>query len=107
MPKTLLLFSFLTFSIFSFAGNGAPNTWIEDPPRVSIYPNPTSNYFGLSNIEGITKLTIFNLLGKEIRSFDVEESLKYNISDLPNGMYLIKMTNSNQKIVSTQRLQKR
>ncbi len=106
MAKTLLLFSFLTFSLFSFAGNGVP-TWNDDPPKVSIYPNPTANFFGLSNIEGISQLTIFNLLGKEMRNFKAESGVKYDISDLPNGMYLIQMTDTKQKIVSTLRLQKR
>ena len=107
MAKALLLFSFLTFSIFSYGESGTPTNWFDDPPKVSIYPNPTANYFGLSNSEGIAQLTIFNLVGKEIRKFDAASGLKYDISDLPNGMYLIKMTDNNQKIISTLRLQKR
>ena len=106
MAKTLLLFFSLTFSLLSFAENGVPH-WTDDPPKVSIYPNPTANFFGLSNIEGISQLTIFNLLGKEMRNFEAENGVKYDISDLPNGMYLIQMTDSKQKIVSTLRLQKR
>ena len=107
MVRTLLLLFFLTFSIFSFGETGHFDDRYGDPPKVSIYPNPATNHFGLSTSEGIAKLTIFNLVGKEIRTFKTVSEAKYDISDLPNGMYLVQMIDENQKTVSTLRLQKR
>lgn len=110
MLKTLLTTIFFSLSIFLFGSNGLEYSGIPDflnPPKISVYPNPTSDFFAVSNSEGILELKIYNLVGKEMRSFDVEDGLKYNISDLPNGMYLIQLINNKKKIVNTQRLQKR
>jgi len=107
MMRAILLFSFLIFSFVALANNDLPKERFWDPPKVSVYPNPTSDFFGLTNSSEVAKLTIFNLVGKEMRSFKTEEGGKYNVSDLPNGMYLIQMTNHNKKIINTQRLHKR
>ena len=110
MLKTLLTTIFLSCSILVFGSNGLIEANVfdfADPPKISVYPNPTSDFFAVSDPEGISKLKVFNLVGKEMRSFNVESGLKYNVSDLPNGMYLIQMINNNKKIVNTQRLQKR
>lgn len=107
MKKALLLFSFLLISLIAFAGNDLPVERFWDPPKVSVYPNPTSDFFAISNATEVEQLTIFNLVGKEMRTFNVEEGVKYNVSDLPNGMYLIQMTDNQKKIINTQRLHKR
>lgn len=110
MLKNLLVIIFLSFSLFAFGANGLVDAGTPDfltPPKISVYPNPTSDFFGVTDATGIVSLKIYNLLGKEMRSFQVEDGLKYNISDLPNGMYLIQLINNKKKIVNTQRLQKR
>lgn len=107
MMRTLLLFSFLLISLAAFASSELPNERFWDPPKVSVYPNPTSDFFGISNSTEVAQVAIFNLVGKEMRSFKAEEGIKYNVSDLPNGMYLIQMTNHKKKIINTQRLHKR
>jgi len=107
MKRQILLFSFLLISIVAFANNELPIERFWDPPKVSVYPNPTSDFFGISNSTEVARLTIFNLVGKEMRSFEAEEGIKYSVGDLPNGMYLIQMTDHNKKIINTQRLQKR
>ena len=107
MVRTLLFISFILFSIVAFTGIDSASAQLWDPPKVSVFPNPTSDFFGISHTEGISKLTIYNLVGKEMRAFKAEEGIKYNVGDLPNGMYLIQMTNNDKKVVNTQRLHKR
>lgn len=108
MAKTLLIPVFLICSILAFGmGEFSTPSLYDDPPRVSVFPNPTSQFFSISETKGISKLGVFNLVGKEMRSFEAVSGEKYNVGDLPNGMYLIQLFDSDKKIVSTLRLQKR
>ncbi len=107
MAKTLLVPIFLICSILAFGMGEFSRSNLYDPPRVSVFPNPTSQYFSISETKGVSKLGVFNLVGKEMRSFQALEGEKYNIGDLPNGMYLIQLFDNDKKVVSTLRLQKR
>ena len=68
---------------------------------IKIYPNPASNSFKiqLNNIDNAS-ITIYNILGKQVyHKPDVKESIKINISNrFETGVYLIKVTDSNQKV---------
>ncbi len=65
-----------------------------------IYPNPTSDYFQLSNQEGIDELMVFDSTGKQFR-IDKENGL-YHVNNLPKGFYLLQV--KHQKNVETLRL---
>ncbi|MEE9349847.1 MAG: T9SS type A sorting domain-containing protein, partial [Flavobacteriaceae bacterium] len=59
----------------------------------SIYPNPATNNFKIESDLAISKLTIFNHLGKEIAVFNSQES--YDVSSLTDGIYFIQITSNN------------
>lgn len=107
MAKTLLIPIFLICSILAFGMGEFSTPNPSDPPRISVFPNPTSQFFSISETKEVSKLGVFNLVGKEMRSFEAVNGEKYNIGDLPNGMYLIQLFDNDKKIVSTLRLQKR
>ena len=75
--------------------------------RLHIYPNPATDYISVSNSEEVDEIIIYNLVGRLIRKFKVEEGEKYRISDLSNGMYLVRFFNNRGKLLATQRLSKR
>ncbi|MEO1625096.1 MAG: T9SS type A sorting domain-containing protein [Bacteroidota bacterium] len=81
----------------------------QEPAQASIkvYPNPATNFIGLSSTQGIAQLAIYNVVGRKIKTFVVEDDQKYNIGDLPNGMYLVQLIGSNNKVIKTHRLNKR
>lgn len=72
---------------------------------ISIYPNPTSNYF---NIEAgkskISKVEIYALDGKLVKSFTTNQT-QYNIHNLAIGNYIIKAT-IDGKIISQKLIKK-
>jgi type IX secretion system substrate protein len=74
--------------------------------KISIYPNPAVNFIGLSDSEDVKKIVIFNVMGREAKSFDVEKGVKYNVADLKTGMYLVQIVGYNNKVITTQRLNK-
>ena len=47
------------------------------------------------------------MLGKRVRTFDTSFGNKYDIADLPEGIYLVSMVDANRKVVKTVRISKR
>lgn len=76
-------------------------------PKISIFPNPTTDFFEIQSSRTIEKIVVFNLIGRELRTFNAEADRKYSVGDLPNGMYLVQVFDENNKVITTQRLQKR
>ena len=57
-----------------------------DQTNISISPNPAQNYFTANSSENIEEITLFDILGKKIKS--VSNTTTVNISNLTNGIYL-------------------
>lgn len=79
-----------------------------DVENIRIYPNPASDYIKISNPEGIESMELYNLIGKKVRSFNVGSSNStFNISNLPKGMYLIRLLDDDNDVLTTKRISKR
>lgn len=74
---------------------------------VKIYPNPAFNFIGLNNISGIGSIIIYNLVGRKMKKFIPEQGERYDITDLPRGMYLVQLLGEDGKVVTTQRMSKK
>ncbi len=73
---------------------------VEFMKDIKIYPNPVENNLSVkSEITG--KVQIFNILGKQIIQEDklTNAALNINMSQYPNGVYLIKFTNQGNSVV--------
>jgi hypothetical protein len=57
-----------------------------DQNNISIFPNPAKNYIAVSGTEIIEKITLFDILGKRIKS--VRNKTTLDISNLTSGIYL-------------------
>ena len=78
-----------------------------DPVEIRLFPNPTTSYFEISSSVSVQSVEVFNLLGRKMKTFDFAASRFFDISDLPDGMYLVQLIDSKKNIVTTHRLQKR
>ena len=113
MKKALLLFlfcSFLTSLAYTQVASrdaGPIALHQASKTKLSIYPNPTTSYFQLTDTDDVSQIILFNVVGKRMKSFEYMEDEKYSVLDLPDGMYLIQFVGHNGKIVSTRRLSKR
>lgn len=72
-----------------------------------VYPNPTSNYISISENSVVQELNVYNILGKQVRSFQASNGTQYDISDLPDGIYLVSLLDNQSDIVKTLRVNKR
>jgi ELWxxDGT repeat protein len=57
--------------------------------KVSLYPNPTQNYFQIETTETLSKVEIYSLHGQLVKSFVPQN--QYDISNLSSGIYLVKI----------------
>jgi len=59
--------------------------------KIFLYPNPTRNAFSLSDISDVDFIQIFDMLGREVLSFNNINTNQFNVSYLPIGEYIIKV----------------
>ncbi len=81
---------------------------IPKPLQVSLYPNPISDEFNVkitSELAGNGFLELFDIRGKKLSTQPIRNYLnnnqtyKFNISNLPNGIYLLRTRLNNQNVV--------
>ncbi len=73
---------------------------------INIYPNPAVDFFMIPENSGVEKIVIYNIIGRQMRSFKAVDGNKYYINDLPEGIYIIRLLNTNGATVKTARLSK-
>ena len=72
---------------------------------VNIYPNPAVNNLFISSKSDISKIGIYNVVGKQVKEYtSVLQSV--SVSDLKSGVYFIRITDSNGKTVTSKFLKK-
>lgn len=108
MRKNLLLIPFLFFSSFLLAQSQASDGVRHSNQSIKIYPNPAFNFIGLNESAGISSIIIYNLVGRKMKIFaSPQKGEKYNVTDLPSGMYLVQLLGRDGKVVTTQRMSKK
>lgn len=108
--KKIILFTFLFFIAFGASAQLADNA-SEIPSfrtykqTLKVFPNPAAEYFQLADKEDyVDQINIYNIVGKKMRTFEVEDDKKYYLDQFPKGMYLVQLVGHNNKVISTQRL---
>ncbi len=72
---------------------------------VSLFPNPATTHFKISNNASLKQLVIYNIVGRKLKSFKVGDlKTEYQVGDLARGIYLVRCLNENQKVIETLRL---
>ena len=69
-----------------------PTASIDDQilTNISIYPNPVKNKLFIQGLLNPTKISVYNVLGKEILS--IKNTNNINVEALPSGVYLIRIS---------------
>ena len=69
-------------------------------PSVSIFPNPAKDKFTVSAAFSISRISVVNLLGQEvIRKEGTGNRTEINVSELPDGIYLVKIHDGKNWVV--------
>ncbi|MBO4655440.1 MAG: endonuclease [Bacteroidales bacterium] len=72
-----------------------------NPALVAVYPNPAHEQFNIhSNSVEINEIVLFDLMGKEVLHTETwDNHCTVNVSHLPAGLYLLKITSENQAVI--------
>ena len=108
--KKIILFTFLLFIAFGATAQLADNS-SETPSfrsykqTLKVFPNPATECFQLTDKnDSVDQINIYNIVGKKMKTFEVEDDKKYYLNQFPKGMYLVQLVGHNNKVISTQRL---
>ena len=72
----------------------------------TLYPNPGDDEFRIDSALPIAHVTLTNMLGRIVKTFPGGLD-RFDVSDLPNGVYLVGMTGADGRIIKTLRFSKR
>ena len=75
--------------------------------EIRIFPNPATEYFMLSEYSQLSRVDIYSMLGRRMRSYEIIDDRSLSLSGLPDGLYLISLVDRNGRIVRTSRLIKK
>ena len=68
--------------------------------KVSIYPNPASNILNIEGFKNLSKVELFDVLGKKVLQSDRLINNQLNVETLNSGIYLLRlMANDNSMMV--------
>jgi hypothetical protein len=62
------------------------------------YPNPANDILKIEAISEDSRIQMWSVDGKLIRDFSLRDSQTINVSDVPNGIYTIKLNRNNSEI---------
>jgi len=66
----------------------------------NVYPNPVVDIIYVKNAESIQKIEIVNMLGQNVKIFDVVNN-SHDVSDLSGGIYIIRMHSDGEVFVKS------
>lgn len=85
---------YMALDAFSWVpGNTLSANNLASQSQSIVYPNPSSDFINISNLNKTTNYTIFNILGNEISQGSIDENEQVNIQAFSNGLYFISLEN--------------
>lgn len=92
---------------FNVMGGATASSYSVAKADISLYPNPATFYFEITPNNLVDEIELINVVGGKVRSYRYEHGQKYSISNLPSGLYLVRLINADKGVVKTVRLMKR
>jgi len=74
---------------------------------INLYPNPAADYFQLSEVSGVAKIDLYNIVGSKVASYEYDDNKAYDISTLRNGLYVARLVGDDGRLLKSVRLSKR
>ena len=77
-----------------------------NPGQQSIFPNPAVTWFSLGDLNGASRVEMYNIIGKQVAQFAYQPQSRYDISNLAGGIYLVRVIDQQGQLLTTKRLTK-
>lgn len=112
MIRRILFLFCLCFCTLSYAQSTGMDIKGNDPnviqsqssTSISIFPNPATHYFKVTDNDNIQLLVVTDLLGKKVKEYHYAPEKQYDVQDLRKGMYLVQIISKEQQVIKIQRL---
>ena len=88
------------FWIVKLNPDNLSTTSFSNVDKVTIFPNPTKDFFELSNYKNIQKIELFDLIGKKLIFKNDFKDEKISIQNFSKGVYSIRIHLENGDIIS-------
>lgn len=72
---------------------------VDNEAFINVYPNPTTDAFYVNASDDITEVRIYNAVGKLIMIQPIDGSTRIDISEQPEGTYIVKAGNKVARII--------
>lgn len=109
LPLLLFLFLAVAVSAQTSFSDRLSIAMLDNDEKVElkVFPNPATQYIGVTKNNVVKQIAVYNLVGRQMKSFRADAGERHYIGDLPRGMYLIQLIGTDDKILKTQRVNKR
>jgi len=105
MERGLLFIAFLFLSVTGFSQQkvtfGFPVD--EDQTPVKVFPNPTTDYFQLSQIPNAKRIAVRNV-AYSVKTFTYSPNAQYEVAGLPEGDYSVFVWDDKGSLIKVLRL---
>ncbi len=83
--------------------------YLNERANLSVYPNPTNEYFHLTNPDLVDEIIVYSMLGRKVKTFSTRfnNQNQFDVTDLSEGLYLLSLINYDKGVIKTLRLSKR
>lgn len=86
---------------------GNDNIRKESRINIDVFPNPATHFISLSDVTGVTKIVLYNMVGVRVREFtEITPNARHSLENLPRGMYLVQIIGTNNVNLAVKRLYK-
>lgn len=73
---------------------------------IRVYPNPTTNFFRIYQADQVDLVEVYSMVGKRVLSYNANTNGQYDVSNLSEGMYLVRLLDRERNVIKTVRLSK-
>lgn len=75
-----------------------------DLSELRVYPNPSTEYFQITNDTDVSQIVVSNIIGKKVIETTHYKGESHNVSYLDKGIYLVRMIDKASNILDVKRI---
>lgn len=106
-PTNVLITAIYNFEINMNADCTEVPTEDLEQSKVKVFPNPTNSHFTITENEFVKKVEVYNLVGQMIFAQKYNNGDTFDLSNHPDGIYLVKMRDAEGQAFKSTKLVKR